>query len=176
MIYEKQSETGEAVTLSELKQHLRILHNEQDTFLQKLIYAAKESAKQKVNVIPTTATYQFKVKEFKSTVFPVKPIVSISSVKYINTDGTEVTLDSTDYEFVKRFPRARDKIIFYNEYNVHENTEYPIIITANTGYSETPADIKAAILLIAGRLYENPENPVEQKITAADTLLRAYKY
>jgi uncharacterized phiE125 gp8 family phage protein len=176
MVYTQLTETGSVITLQELKDHLRILHSEQDIYLQHLLDAAVQDVKQRVNILPLPGTCEFRLKAFKSAIFPVKPVQSITEITYIDGQGTTQTLPISDYELVKQWPRMRDKVIFYENHTLDDETERPVTIKANTGLQTVPSDIKAAAMLIAGRMYEQPADPVAGKTTAADRLLRAYKY
>jgi uncharacterized phiE125 gp8 family phage protein len=176
MIYTRGNTTGDVVTLAELKAHLRIVHTEQDAYLQVLLNAAINEIRTRVNVEPASATNVFSCELFVSQIMPVKPVNSITKVEYYDAAGQLQTMPQAEYELVKRWPRLRDAIKFYESYTVQSDKAYPIIITAAAGYTSTPADLKAAVLLIAGRMFEYPADPVAERMSTADRLLKAYKY
>lgn len=174
MIYQRLTQTGSPVTLAEFKAHLRILHNEQDAYLQTLLNMAEGHVQNYVNAVILPGTYQFRAVNFEDNYFPLAPIKAIISIYTIDVLGTQTALAEGDFQFVKRWPQGKDKVQFYNKPALGSN-EYPIFINAEAGYDATPAPIQAAILLLAARLYESPADPVSEMKTLADRLLKPYK-
>ena len=48
-------------------------------------------------------------------------------------------------------------------------------VTWKAGMEEVPPDIHAAVLMKAGRLFNNPGDTVDALVTASDNLLRPYR-
>ena len=175
MNYKRLSETGEVLTVAEIKQHLRIYHSEQDSFLQSLINSAKREIERRANVVLLPSVFEFTIQTFETSLFPVKPLQSITKIEYYDEAGNLQTLAASKYELLSRWPRAYDKINFTDAPGTDTTKELPIIITAAAGYDTTPADLKAAIMLLVGTLYNNSADPVHEKTTAVDRLLKGYK-
>jgi len=175
MVYERISETGTALTLADAKEHLRIFHDEQDTLIQHYINAAKREIERRTNVAMLPGVVEFRMSNFAArAVFPLKPVNSITKVEYYDTDDNLTTVSTDNYTFSKSWPRQRDQIKFLDFPGVNNDREHAVIITAAVGYTEPPADIYAAMLLVVGKLFNNPSDPVAEKMTIVDKLCRAY--
>ena len=114
-------------------------------------------------------------------------VKSITSVNYYDKNGTQQTLDNTNYRLVNKFSTGYLHPSVSSEYwptDCHDELEDIIEIEYNAGPSvgEVPAPVKSAILLIAASLFENRENDiigsgltVNKPIIAAQDLLFPYK-
>lgn len=90
----------EPVTTAEAKAHLRITHTSDDAYLGTLITAAREYAEQQIGQALAEQTREYTADAFPSDgVFRLglSPVVSISSVKYLDEAGAEQTLSSSVY-------------------------------------------------------------------------------
>lgn len=147
------------VSLDEAKRHLRLALSDttQDPELELLIIAAAERLERDINRQIISATYELTTCEFGDYILiPVRPVTSISSVQYLDTDGVSQTL--TDY----RFDEGRQAIVP----NVGET--FPSTVTDSSavtvsfvaGYGSDadclPRLIKAAILLCVGKWFFDP--------------------
>lgn len=90
----------EPVSVAELKAHLRVTSSADDGYLGTLITAAREYAEQQ-----TGRALAEQTREYTADAFPrcgvlrlgFAPVVSISSVKYLDETGAEQTLDASVY-------------------------------------------------------------------------------
>lgn len=90
----------EPVTVAEIKAHLRVTNSADDTYLGTLLAAAREYVEQQ-----TGRALAEQTREYTADAFPgngvlrlgFAPVVSISSVKYLDEAGSEQTLDSSVY-------------------------------------------------------------------------------
>lgn len=93
---------------------------------------------------------------------PFPPVVSITSLKYLDTNGTEQTIDPADYDdfganlvpapgFAWPSPQVRRECV---------RVRYV------AGYAEVPAPIKAATLMIVGDLYKHRETVTSDTVNA----------
>ena len=92
--------TVEPVTIDELKAHLRVTSDVEDADLARLITAAREHAEGQMGRALAEQTRETSADAFpKSGVLRLgfAPVVSISSVKYLDEAGVEQTLDPTSY-------------------------------------------------------------------------------
>lgn len=91
------------------------------------------------------------------------PVVSVSSVVIIESDGTEVSIDGTEFRV-----RADTGTIRYKPDSTADYTYFPtgfqnVKITYTAGFEDVPADVKRACLLLAEALYATSENDVSVK-------------
>lgn len=114
---------------------------------------------------------------------PTAPIASIASVKYLDTDGAEQTLDAAVYEDhleAELQPEVRLKV----------NQTWPVIrqvsdavrVSAVAGYANAaavPAALKLAMLLMVGDWFANREDTtpgrLERMPNGAATLLENFR-
>ena len=158
------SPASEPVTLTEAKAHLRIDHTDDDTYITALISAARGSAEEYTQSSFFTQTW-VKSKWFFSEMIalPRGPVASITSVKYYDQSNTLQTLDAANYfltspditsylqEIVSGWPSS-----LYDRADAVQ-IEY---VTGFASVNDIPQDIKHAILMIVGHLYENRQDVV----------------
>ena len=144
------------VTLEQAKRHLRITSNDFDADISGKLEAAITAAENYTGLM--LREYEFSVtgdftRQIKTGIMPIKE----ANVK---VDGNEVC--DVDWE--------DSTVILPDTCNGSE-----IEIKILTGFDVFPDDITAAILLVTGRLFENPADSVENLPKASSKLLNAYK-
>ena len=165
----------EPVTLTEVKQHLRVDIDDDDFYLQDLIAAARQHVEE--NVLSSaliTQTWDYIIDDWPGDVItlPKPPLQSVTSVKYTDEDDNELTVSSSDYRVdTDSFP-GRIVLKTSASWPTVELKEFGgVVVRFVAGYgleAAVPPSIKAAIKLIIGDLYENRENTlVAQGITVA---------
>ncbi|MDR7130692.1 putative phiE125 gp8 family phage protein [Algoriphagus sp. 4150] len=92
--------TQTIINLSEAKDHLRILHNYEDLYINTLLSVVTDSIENELDRDLVDTTYQFaifdKLVENENILFPNAPIYNVTDVKFFN-DQTEI--DSSEFEF-----------------------------------------------------------------------------
>ena len=169
----------EPVALAEAKLHLRVDGTDEDALIQGLISAARETCEDRTEgTVPVTG-WRLTLDTFPDAIkLPRPPIVSVESVKYIDTAGVQQTLSPLDYvvdtasspgyivpAFGKAWPETRGQI------NAVE-VEY------TAGSATPPAAIKAWLLLAVGDMYAHREASSDKPTVAhgfADRLLDPFK-
>lgn len=155
----------EPIDLAEALDHCRIDSSDSDTLLISLIKGAREYVENHIRRALINRTLDVRFGQFSGVMeMPKAPLSSVLSIKYVDVDGNEQTLDSGVY----RTDSARDPGIV--ELGVDQswpdlyNTSSPITIQIIAGYGETsddvPAPIKQAMLLLIGHWFENRESTV----------------
>lgn len=89
----------EPVTLSEVKAHCVIAHDEDDTLLGTLISAAREHGESLTGRSWAPKTLEVVLDSFPSGAIelPASPVTAVTSIKYLDADGAEQTMPDTDY-------------------------------------------------------------------------------
>lgn len=184
------------VTLAEAKQHLRVDDSDNDDKIELCIQAATRYADGPRGFLARaliTQTWELVLDRFPDfeMQIPLPPLQEVLSVKYDDTAGDEQTLSADDYSVDN---------VSEPGWIVPVTSGWPTILEAiNTvrvrfiaGYAPTdgispvnlaenvPQDIKAAILLHVGALYEHRETTVVgstavQLPWGAEQLLRAHR-
>lgn len=183
----------EPVTLEEAKLHCRIdaSATDDDALVADLIIAATRHVERITHRRLISQVIEDRRDEEPSSTWesPVGPVLSIDSVTYVDTNGTTQTWSSTLYRTdIPAGPTAgpaRLEPIFGGIWpqTRHVINAYTVRFTAGYGTTaaSVPYDIKAAIKLLIGHLYENREavnvgNIVTAVPFTVDSLLWPYKF
>ncbi len=183
----------EPISLAEAKAHLRVAHTDEDSTIAIYIRAAREFVDGPYAFLGralVTQTWDLTLDEFplNEIKIPLPPLQSITTITYDDSTGSAFVMNSADYYVdiasepgwvvpVEDWPITLDainsvRIRFVAGYAA--NTDSPPDLTANI-----PFNIKAAMLLIIGTLYENREQNFEGIINklpfGADALLRSHR-
>ena len=110
---------------------------------------------------------------------PKPPLQSVSSVKYIDDDGTLQTLASSEYEVDTSGVRGRVYLAYEGEWPIHRIEPNAVRIEFVAGYgddrSDVPGNFLSWMLLRAGDLYLHREGTVvgtiSSKLEFVDTLV-----
>lgn len=149
------------VTLTEVKAHLRITASTEDTYLGTLISAATELIEDQCSNRFVSQTWYGYLDEFPGDSFiklPFGKVISVTSVKYTDYEGTQSTFSSSYYSV--------DTVSSPGKIDLAYDAEWPtdvlqpvngVVIEWVTGYATVPYKIKQAILLAIHHMYENRE-------------------
>jgi len=166
---------GDVVTLSELKEHLHILNDLEDDYLSALLAAGTSFAEEFLNrYLLETEVLEYYDCFYANIVELMRaPVSELVSVKYLDTDGNEQTLDvDTDFWFDSISEPSRIQVIdsWPTTQTKRMNSVY---IQYKTGYgtaADVPMPIKHAIKLICGAMYEKREDSVMRVYTSYDLI------
>lgn len=153
-----------AVTLVEAKAHLRVDTSDDDTLITAMITAATEAAEQATGRAIMAQTWELTLDAFPAALELTRvPVDSITSVTYVDLDGTDQTLSALLYSldnaddfgpayvvpaYGTEWPETRDEI---NAVQVRYAAGY-------TDAAAVPESIKSWIKLQVGAMYENRES------------------
>jgi uncharacterized phiE125 gp8 family phage protein len=154
--------TTEPVTLVEARQHLRIDDNVQDDVLSRLISAARRRAEVHTRRALITQTWDLVLDFFPvcEIQIPRPPLQSVTTVKYIDTSGVQQTLDPLLYTVDTRTEPGRVTPAYGESWPSVRDQYNAVEVRFVAGFgaaTAVPEDIKAAILLMVGHLYEHRE-------------------
>lgn len=173
---------SEPVTLTEAKAHLRIEHDLDDTYITALIKAARLHAELHCWRGFITQTWEVTLEEFPdcAVTLPKGKLASITSVKYVDADGAEQTLDAAVYDYDTDSEPGR-LLLAYGESWPSARTQWDAVrIRYVVGAATAPEDVKQAILLLVSQMYEHrtPEvtGPIISSVKfAVDALLGPHR-
>lgn len=179
----------EPVTLSEFKLQARIDHNDEDTLIAQYIKAAREHVETILRRALITQTLMLALDDWwvgeQELLMP--PLQSVAQITYRDVNGTEHTLNPTDYVVDTVSDPGR---IRFAKGVSHPNVElWPyaaVKITYVAGYgnnaSDVPEAIRQAVRMLAVHYYENREavyaergGSVQVIPFAVDALLAPYR-
>lgn len=154
----------EPVTTTEAKLHCRVDYDADDTLFAQWITAAREYAENYQRRALITQTFQMSLACFPcgEIVIPRPPLQSISSITYVDQDGTTQTWDSSKYQVDTSGLVGRVKPAYNESYpSTRPDTYNAVVITFVAGYgaaaTAVPSATKAAIKMIVSHLNENRE-------------------
>lgn len=171
---------SEPVTLAEAKLHLRVDGTTEDALISSLIVAARQGAEHLTDRALMTQTLELSLDGFPSVIkLPRPPLVSVTSVKYVDQAGAEQTLVSTDYQLDAASEPARLMPAYGETWPTTRNQVNAVTIRYQAGYTTVPDQIKSWMLLRIGMLYANRESVATgisvAQVPYVDRLLDAYR-
>jgi uncharacterized phiE125 gp8 family phage protein len=139
-----------------------------DPELRRIIRAARQKVETDCDLRLLTQTVAFKADKFFTNgqgkvQLPLRPLQSVSSVTYLDLNGATATWDAAEYDVAPGGVAAHATLRPKSGYS-YPNVEYgqeAVVITAVVGFGDSsasvPEDLRAALLLMAGHLYNNRE-------------------
>lgn len=194
--------TLEPLTLAEVKEHLRVDHDDEDNVIAIYIRAAREFLEGPLGFLGralVTQSWRLTLDSFPTTItdaairIPLPPLQSITQIAYDDSAGVEQIIDAADYYVDNQsepgwvvpsgslaWPTPIDainsvRVDFVCGY-LGTSNDSPSVVLANI-----PFNIKAGMLLMIGNMYENREDNVVGVISTrlpngAEYLLRRHKF
>lgn len=154
--------TAQPVSIADVKDHVRITHDDQDARLDGYIKAATRYIENISDRQLMTATWRLSLDDFPTweLVLPKPPLQSVSSVQYVDGDGATQTWASSNYivdtysdpgritpAYGKFWPSPRDQV----------NAVTIQFVAGYTSAANVPATIRQALLMLVAHWYENRE-------------------
>jgi uncharacterized phiE125 gp8 family phage protein len=167
----------EPVTLAELKEHLRLLHSAQDSMLSGLIVAARQRAEAYTRRAFVTSTWEATWSRIpcrghgrelfagRKLDLPRGPLVAVTWLKYLDSDGVQQTYDSANYTVDTDSEPGR--VVLKPTASWPTLGDYPAAVRVQftAGYggatdalkrAAVPETAKLAIKFLAAHWYANP--------------------
>lgn len=145
------------VSVADLKSHLVIEHSDDDTLLSQYIAAATAYTETDTSRAFVSQTWELVLPGFYSWIaLPKPPCISVSFVKYYDTDDALTTLATSEYRVIG----AGEQPSFIEPVESWPSTytrSDGVVIRYVAGYSTMPTMLVQAIKLICGTWYENRE-------------------
>lgn len=157
---------GRPVSLAEARLHLKVDTTDDDELISQLLDSATVYCEQFQNRTYLNRTRFLYLDAFPDEIIvPDPPLVSVTSLQYIDTDGATQTWDASNY----RVDTSTEPGTITRAYNIDwpsiRSVTSAITITYVAGYgalaTNTPDDVKNAIKLLIGHWYENREGVSE---------------
>lgn len=150
--------TVEPVTLSEVKAHCVIGHDLDDALLGVLISAAREHGESLTGRSWAAKTLEVVLDEFPAGAIelPASPITEVTSVKYLDADGVEQTMDAAGYTVDTDSLVGR---VVAEEWPETDDTVNVVRVRYTAGWtpSTIPPVLKQWLLIRVATLYEHRE-------------------
>ena len=150
------------VSLDEAKKALQIGFIEDDQYITALLLAATEWSEKFQNRTFVSRTRTLVMDNFQSVIRPpYPPLVSVTSIVYVDTAGSDQTLAAAAYRVDATSEPGRITEAYGYSWPAVRSVTNAVTITYIAGYgnaSKVPDDVKAAITLLAKHWYEAGES------------------
>ncbi len=161
----KTAPAKEPVTVDTLRAHLRKDDTDEDTYLGDIIIpSARRSVEHALGQGLVTQTWEWYWDGGWPGVgvleFPIGPVLSVNSIKYLDADGVETTWATSNYTVAIKGPIQR---LWLNESivwpTVKRQTPEVAWVDFDVGYGanpdDVPAELRHLVLLMAEHIYEH---------------------
>jgi len=169
--------TSPVLELNDAKGFLRVLHTDDDIFIQDTIDSVVEHTQNILNRQLGVATYELYLDDFRS-ILPKNPIKSVDKIEYMDVDLNYVELNVSTYYL---YERNEIGCISYSEVPSLPEHKKAVKITFTCGYDSVPKPILSYMRVKVSTLYENHEEYVIGSIVSdfndglVKNLLASYK-
>lgn len=171
----------EIITIDEAADFMRAEFSaSEETLISSLITAARLLCEEYLFRRIGVQTVEFRNKGFPVNNSPIvlpAPFISVTSIKYLDSNNVEQTLDEDDYVVSDSAPALITPVNSWPETSVAGDS---LRVTFECGYSDPgespelsealPATVRTAMLMQIADMYENREAQVERPLTANPTL------
>lgn len=156
---------SDPVSLDEVKDYLRISHSADDEQIQEILIPAATTAVQSASRRQLCrATVTMKLDAFPCNNgeirVPLPPLVSVTSITYIDGSGDTQTVDSADYIVDTSSEPGRIVPAYGDSWPSTQTRINAVTVVFTAGYElaeDVPPGLRVAIKQIVGALYENRE-------------------
>lgn len=167
----------EPVTLAEAKLHLRESETARDALILSLIAGATDFAERETGRRLITQTWDYFLDGFPDwgLEVPYPPLASITSIKYIDTAGAEITLAATEYLVDVKSEPGRVTPAYGKTWPSIRSQVNAVTIRFVCGYglhAAVPERVRNAQLLHIEAHHNRDEKQMQTLIEAAKNLLR----
>lgn len=179
------------VSLADAKRHLRVLHDDDDGYIEALVETAIgliDGADGWLGRALGEQTWEYSLDRFPCPdansragrlLIPLAPLVAVDAVEYTGSDGADATITGFRLFGVGSTQPGYILPATGNSWPSTVCEPEVVRITFKAGYESLPAGIKHAILLMVGHWYENREAVTEAKLSdlpmAVEALLMPHR-
>ena len=160
----------EPIAVSEAKDHCRVTANDDDTYIGGLFQAVREWCEAYTHRAFVTRTLKLTMDVFPSVILlPQPPVGTVSSIKYVDTNGDEQTVDTDIYDVDDETEPGRIVEAYGQQWPTARSQINAVYVALTAGYgaaADVPRTIKQGMLLLLGHWYENRETVVIGMTTA----------
>lgn len=153
---------SEPISATEAKSHCRIDIDTDDTLIAQYIKAARQYFEGQTRRALVEQTWDYTLPRFPNgpIEIPIAPVMSITSVNYVNSAGgtsswsAGTSPDVASYDVTTDGPRTRIFPKWNQTYPVTREHGNAVTVRFVAGYSTVPADILQVLYLLVDHFYE----------------------
>ncbi len=154
----------EPVALDELRDHVRVEHNEEDAYLSALIPVSRSAAERYIDGIISDRSFTLYMANFEEFItLPMRPL-QVDSVVIAYTDDDDIEQNITNDNLLVDWGVFSAKVmpVWGESWPVVKDGKDKVRVTFTSGFAaaegSVPPDIKHAIMMIAATLYDQRED------------------
>lgn len=159
---------SEPVTAAEARSYMRVDASTEDTLIESLITAARETVEHVTGRALLTQTWRVNLREWPvededteeaSIILPRTPVASVTSLKYYaEGEVAQTTVSSSNYQAFLYATPAR--LILSEDYDLPDLADRPdavevVFVAGATTSAAVPRTLRTAVLLVVAHLFEN---------------------
>jgi len=180
----------EPLSTDDAKTHLRVDHSSEDTYIAALVESARLDVERHTGRALVTQTWDLKLRRFPAGGIPIRlpkaPLQSITSISYVDANGTTQTWDAANYSADAPAGEFADRGLLVPDYGViYPATQghiFDVTVRLVAGYgaaAAVPEGLVEAVRLLVAHRYDT-RTPVVTGTVAAripdsvQALLNAY--
>ena len=175
---------SEPITLTEAKNFLRVDHSDDDTLISALITASRQMCEEYTRRILVTTTIDEYFDKFpmnrwenlSNLIYLSRgPVASITSVKYVDEIGSEVTIMSDQYiiDTISEPARIQSTAGWFAAAGVVNKVIVRYVV--GTDVSSIPKPLIQGMMLVISDLYDKRNDRVKALPTASEYLWNPYR-
>ena len=172
----------ELITVDDVAEFIRAEFSEsEENLIETLITAARQMCEDYLFRKIGVQTVELRNKGFPVNNAPISlpaPLISVTSIKYLDGDNIEQTLDSSEYVVSDSEPGLITPVNSWPETSAAGDSLRIVFVAGYSDPGESPMQsealpktIKIAMLMQIADMYENREAQVEKPLTANQTLV-----
>lgn len=168
--------TGEPLTDADVIEHLRLEDDLEANQVDRVIAAARAQVEHLTGRALMPQTWELGLRRFPISRFrlPKPPLVSVESITYVDSDGNSTVLAASEYQVNTRIEPGEIERAYRGSWPDTRDVPNAVIVRYVVGYGgvsatdtearasldERAGELRAAMLLICGELWENRESSV----------------
>jgi uncharacterized phiE125 gp8 family phage protein len=157
-VVESSAYPSEPLTLDDAKTHLRVTSDDDDTYIQGLISAAHIQVENDTGLTLMRTTKYWYMDRFPQEIWlPGFPLISVTSITYLDGDGATQTVSSADYVVDINWIWGRVMLAYGDTWPATRSIKNSVTVTYVAGYSDVasiPASLMHAMKLLISHWYE----------------------
>jgi uncharacterized phiE125 gp8 family phage protein len=149
--------TDRAVSLNEARRHMRVEDTDSDDLIAMYVEAAEQSLAYVGRALkPATYAVDLYGHVGHCIDLPMPPLLAVTSIIAPDATGAMATVDTANYTVTKTSEGRGAVLMAYGwPFPPYSPGYVAATVTFTAGYDVVPSALRAAILLIAGALYDN---------------------
>lgn len=167
---------AEPLTLTEVKEALRIDGTDEDTLLTRLIKTARRLVEAQTGITIVSTTYRLRIEGFRgysgAIELPRTPVTSVSSVIYTDSVGDSTTLDAADYTVSLGDVMKPARIVpaylgYWPQTRGHIDDVAVTFVAGSASAAAAPPELRDMVWMLVDYMHRRPTSREDSGLTEA---------